>query len=132
LAALLDVPLLAAAQNVVPVAVTAAESVERLFVTADEICWQDAYDFLPDGSVVCRLSIRSGEAWITKVDVGSPSEQKDPGDRHKAAVSDALKRAAVKFGIGRYLYSAPPQWADYDPNKRRFVRNPVSPDCLTR
>jgi hypothetical protein len=41
------------------------------------------------------------------MDVGGPSEQPDEGDRVKAAFSDALKRAAVKFGIGRYLYRLP-------------------------
>jgi len=38
LAALLDVPLMAAAQNVVPVAVTAAESVEKLRSWASGRC----------------------------------------------------------------------------------------------
>src|SRR5438270_5425350 len=42
--------------------------------------WQDEYTPLPDGSVVCRLQIRLGEHWITKMDVGSPSEQPDLGD----------------------------------------------------
>jgi hypothetical protein len=89
--------------------------------------WQDEYEFLPDGSVVCRLRIRLGGEWITKVDVGGPSEQPDEGDRRKAAVSDALKRAAVKFGIGRYLYRLPQQWAEYDAKKRQFVRKPTLP-----
>ena len=31
--------------------------------------WQDEYEFLPDGSVVCRLRLRVGDEWITKVDV---------------------------------------------------------------
>jgi hypothetical protein len=69
--------------------------------------WQDDYELLPDGSVVCRLRLRLGGEWITKVDVGGPSEQPDGGDRLKAAFSDSLKRAAVKFGIGRYLYRLP-------------------------
>ena len=66
--------------------------------------WQDEYETLADSSVVCRLKLKLGEHWVTKMDVGSPSEQPDSGDRMKAAFSDALKRAAVKFGIGRYLY----------------------------
>jgi hypothetical protein len=66
--------------------------------------WQDEYEILADGSVMCRLKLKLGGEWITKTDVGSPSEQPDGGDRLKAAFSDALKRAAVKFGIGRYLY----------------------------
>src|SRR5947199_8666902 len=91
--------------------------------------WQDRYQLLPDNSVMCRLRLRIGDRWITKADVGGPSEQPDGGDRRKAAFSDALKRAAVKFGIGRYLYRLPQQWADYDPQKRRFVRDPILPQA---
>src|ERR1700760_370682 len=85
--------------------------------------WQDDYECLPDGSVVCRLRLRLGNDWVTKVDVGGPSEQPDGGDRLKAAFSDALKRAAVKFGIGRYLYRLGTQWVDYDPQKKRFTKD---------
>jgi hypothetical protein len=89
--------------------------------------WQDDYECLPDGSVVCRLRLRLGDEWVTKVDVGGPSEQPDGGDRLKAAFSDALKRAAVKFGIGRYLYRVPSQWVDYDPKRRQFAKTPTLP-----
>jgi Rad52/22 family double-strand break repair protein len=93
--------------------------------------WQDDYQLLPDNSVLCRLRLRIGKKWVTKMDVGGPSEQPDGGDRLKAAVSDALKRAAVKFGIGRYLYRLPQQWADYDPVKRQFTSPPRLPDWAT-
>lgn len=89
--------------------------------------WQDDYECLPCGSVVCRLRVKLGEEWLTKVDVGSPSEQPNDGDKLKAAFSDALKRAAVKFGVGRYLYRVPSQWCDYDPQKKRFVTPPQLP-----
>jgi hypothetical protein len=59
--------------------------------------------------------------------VGGQSEQPDGGDRTKAAFSDALMRAAVKFGVGRYLYRLPSQWCDYDPQTRRFVKEPALP-----
>jgi hypothetical protein len=85
---------------------------------------------LPDGSVVCRLKVRLGNDWITKMDVGAPSEQPDEGDRRKAAFSDALKRAAVKFGIGRYLYRLKDLWVDYDPQRRAFARPPMLPPAL--
>jgi hypothetical protein len=77
--------------------------------------------------VVCRLRLRLGDEWITKMDVGGQSEQPDEGDRRKAAFSDALKRAAVKFGVGRYLYRLPQQWCDYDPQKKQFTRTPALP-----
>jgi len=89
--------------------------------------WQDEYQLLPDNSVMCRLRLKLGRRWITKMDVGSPSEQPDGGDRLKAAFSDALKRAAVKFGIGRFLYRLPQQWCDYDPAKKQFVSTPKLP-----
>src|SRR5262245_39779524 len=90
--------------------------------------WQDDYQLLPDNSVLCRLRLRIENKWVTKMDVGGQSEQPDGGDRLKAAVSDALKRAAVKFGIGRYLYRLPQQWADYDPVRRQFTSRPRLPD----
>jgi hypothetical protein len=63
--------------------------------------WQDDYQCL--GSVACRLRCRIGREWLTKVDVGGPSEQPDAGDRLKSAFIDSLKRAAVKVAVGRYL-----------------------------
>jgi hypothetical protein len=89
--------------------------------------WSDEYQLLPDGSVVCRLTCRFGELTVTKSDVGSPSEQKDEGDRMKAAFSDALKRAAVKFGIGRYLYRLGGTWADYDAQRKQIAKPPALP-----
>jgi hypothetical protein len=83
--------------------------------------WRDEYTVLPGGEVECRLSLRIAGTWITKADVGSPSEQPDGGDRMKAAYSDALKRAAVKFGVGRFLYRTGHAWHDYDPQKKQFA-----------
>ncbi len=83
--------------------------------------WRDEYEFRPDG-VLCKLSVRIEEEWITRVDVGSFSEQQDEGDRLKAAVSDALKRAAVKFGVGRYLYRLPTRWRAWNAQYKRFEK----------
>lgn len=60
-----------------------------------------------NGVAHCTLSVwfPTRSEWVSRDDVGSESEQKDPGDRTKAAVSDSIKRAAVHFGIGRYLYT---------------------------
>lgn len=89
--------------------------------------WQDEYQILTDGSVMCRLRIKLGKRWITKTDVGSPSEQPDVGDRLKAAFSDALKRAAVKFGMGRYLYRLTAEWVNYDPATKKITQRPSLP-----
>jgi hypothetical protein len=100
---------------------------DRLDDVLGTINWQDEYECLPDGSVICRLKLRIGGEWITKMDVGSPSEQPDGGDRMKAAFSDSLKRAAVKFGVGRYLYKLTSNWVQYDPQKRQFAVKPSLP-----
>jgi hypothetical protein len=89
--------------------------------------WSDTYDVRADGSVLCRLEVVVDGRSVVRSDVGSPSDQPDSGDRLKAAVSDALKRAAIKFGIGRYLYRLPKQWVDYDSQKRQIAQTPQLP-----
>jgi hypothetical protein len=91
------------------------------------LSWSDAYDTLPNGSVVCRLEVPIDGKPVVKCDVGSPSDQPDEGDRLKAAFSDALKRAAVKFGLGRYIYRLPRFWTDYDPQRREIKAVPQLP-----
>jgi hypothetical protein len=44
---------------------------------------------------------------ITRCDIGEAGDI----EKSKAAVSDALKRAAVHFGVGRWLYDMGTQWA---------------------
>lgn len=90
--------------------------------------WQDAYQVLPNNNVICKLRVKVGDDWIERSDVGSQSDQPDEGDRMKSAFSDALKRAAVKFGIGRYLYRLPQQWVDYDAQTRQIKSPPRLPD----
>lgn len=58
--------------------------------------WSDSYTPLPDGSVACTITIGG----ISKTDVGVPSKI----EPQKGAFSDAFKRAAVKWGVGRDLY----------------------------
>ena len=55
---------------------------------------------------------------VTKSDAGEASGEDEP---LKAAVSDAIKRAAVHFKIGRYLYYLPDLWSPYDPQKKRWL-----------
>jgi hypothetical protein len=73
--------------------------------------WQDDYSVLDvqRGIVLCRLTIGG----ITRSDVGEGHSDANP-EHVKSGVSDALKRAAVKFGVGRYLYDLPAVWADLD------------------
>src|SRR5439155_10124683 len=58
---------------------------------------------------------------VTKCDAGEAAAEDEP---LKAAVSDALKRCAVHFGVARYLYYLPQTWVPYDAQKRRFTETP--------
>lgn len=62
--------------------------------------WQDHYREV-SGNVYCDLQIRVDGEWVTKSDCGSESNI----EAEKGQASDAFKRAAVKWGIGRFLYS---------------------------
>jgi hypothetical protein len=105
--------------------ISARHVMDRLDEVVGPSAWQDEFFVLASGDVTCRLSVRLGAEWVTKQDVGSQSEQPDDGDKMKAGFSDALKRSAVKFGIGRYLYTGRPlPWADFDPKTKKFVNDP--------
>jgi hypothetical protein len=112
--------------------IDARDVMDRLDEVLGNGNWYDHYQVLNDGCVICSLAVRYGDGdlgpeWVVKQDVGTQSEQPDGGDRLKAAFSDALKRAAIKFGIGRYLYRLPIQWADYDSMKKQFRAPPNLP-----
>lgn len=69
--------------------------VERL----NHVCphlWFDEYQALEGGKLMCRLTVDE----ISRRDIGE-------GYAGKGLYSDALKRAAVKFGVGVSLYAVP-------------------------
>ena len=76
--------------------------------------WHDAYEVLPKDGGTFAVKARLTVLGVTKEDVGE-------GDSLKAAFSDALKRAAVKFGVGRHLYRMEKTWVDYDEKSGRFT-----------
>jgi len=61
--------------------------------------WSDSYVEI-SGSLFCKISIKVDGQWISKMDCGSESAI----ESEKGQASDAFKRAAVKWGIGRFLY----------------------------
>lgn len=107
--------------------IDARDVMDRLDQVLGPASWRDEYQVLPCGAVLCRLHLRLDGEWIAKEDAGGQSDQDDVGDKMKAAFSDALKRAAVKWGIGRYLYSIPKAWVAYDGDRRQLKETPPLP-----
>ncbi|MFD2607877.1 Rad52/Rad22 family DNA repair protein [Deinococcus taklimakanensis] len=94
----------------------------------DAICpdaWTFEIEVIPgteQPTVKGRLTVLG----VTREDIG----EAQPGELGtlKAASSDALKRCAVQFGIGRYLYDLPRQWVDWNDARREAVSPPQLPD----
>lgn len=85
--------------------------------------WQDSYREI-GGELFCTISAwdEKKQQWVSKEDVGTASYT----EKEKGRASDAFKRACVKHGIARELYSAPFIWisaqqCDIRPVKDKFA-----------
>ena len=85
------------------------------------------------GGLMCVISLRIGDEWVSKADVAQQDEvsedasnpEKDREIAVKGAASDAFKRAAVQWGIGRYLYSFEAPWVNLE--QERYIARDEMP-----
>jgi len=99
--------------------IDARDVMERLDGVMSSENWSDEYMETHSGRVICSLTLyfEDLDRWVTKSDgAGSTGTEGEKG-----AISDAFKRAAVKFGVGRYLYSINSGWIDLE--KGRIPRS---------
>lgn len=86
----------------------------------DEVCgpagWGCDYDSAGPG-VVCSISIWVDGQWVTKSDGAGATDIEGV----KGAYSDAFKRAAVRWGIGRYLYGMDSPWVGLNPKWNKEI-----------
>lgn len=72
----------------------------------DEVCgvenWQSRHKE-EKGNLFCEIGIYIKGRWIWKSDVGTESNI----ERQKGEASDSFKRAAVMWGVGRFVYDYP-------------------------
>ena len=68
--------------------------------------WQDSFSETAKGRVIATISLRLDGEWISKSDGAGDTAV----EGEKGALSDAFKRAGVKWRIGRYLYDMPSIW----------------------
>lgn len=89
----------------------------------DDVCgpagWSDSYAETPKGRVIGTIAIRIGDEWVSKSDGAGDTDVEGA----KGGMSDAFKRAAVKWGIGRYLYDLPVVWADCESYERNSKKH---------
>jgi hypothetical protein len=84
--------------------------------------WQCRYSHA-EGKTVCEIGVLVGDTWIWRAGGAGDTDV----EAEKGAISDAFKRAAVLFGIGRYLYSLPNKWVPIKAKGRSFVLDGVPP-----
>jgi hypothetical protein len=79
----------------------------------DKSCvWSDRY-YSEGGLLFCEITIYADGREYKRTDTGSESNV----DKEKGHSSDAFKRAAVKFGVGRFLYSLGMKYLPANENK---------------
>lgn len=94
--------------------VDARAVMDRLDSVAGPQFWQCNYTPIGPTSIVCNLGIAFNNAWVWKADGAGETDY----EAQKGMLSDAFKRAAVRFGVGRYLYDLPSPWVAIDEHKR--------------
>jgi len=77
----------------------------------DTVCgpenWKNEYRDWKGNSQLCGISIRINNEWVTKWDGADNTNIEGT----KGGLSDSMKRSAVQWGIGRYLYKLPTTFA---------------------
>lgn len=77
--------------------------------------WRNEYAAGPQGGVLCGISIYLPKAdgggchWVTKWDGAENTDIEGV----KGGLSNSMKRAAVQWGIGRFLYECSEEWATF-------------------
>jgi Rad52/22 family double-strand break repair protein len=97
--------------------IDARDVMERL----DEVCtpagWQRRYVPMGDISKCCEIGVRIETEWIWKADGAGATDY----EAEKGAYSDSFKRAAVNWGVGRYLYDIASPWVALEARGRSLV-----------
>lgn len=108
--------------------IDARDVMERLDDVVGPGCWQCRYPHAT-GKTVCEIGIYLAHVgknpeyavnvdpqWVWKADGAGDTDV----EAEKGALSDAFKRAAVRWGIGRYLYDLESVWVEIEPAGKSF------------
>lgn len=80
----------------------------------DEVCgldWQVRHPWAVGSKLACEIGIKIDGEWRWRGDGAGESDV----EAEKGAFSDSFKRAAVRWGVGRYLYDAESPWVELEP-----------------
>ncbi|MFG1302130.1 Rad52/Rad22 family DNA repair protein [Xanthobacter sp. V3C-3] len=89
--------------------IDARDVMDRLDSVVGPANWRRVHPHA-NGRTLCSLEIKIGGEWVAKEDGAGDTDV----EAEKGALSDAFKRAAVNWGIGRYLYDLPSPWVEIE------------------
>lgn len=96
--------------------IDARDVMERLDFVCGPAGWERRHPHV-GGTTTCEIAIWvEGRGWVVKTDGAGDTDV----EAEKGSLSDSFKRAAVNWGIGRYLYSLPAPWVELVPAGRSF------------
>jgi hypothetical protein len=90
--------------------IDARDVMERLDAVVGPVMWQNDYTPMPNNTTCCRIGLCIDGEWVWKANGAGATDI----EGEKGAYSDAFKRAAVLWGIGRYLYAIETPWIELD------------------
>jgi hypothetical protein len=106
--------------------IDARDVMERL----DKACgfgnWQCRYTLADNGLLICEIGLRIDGEWLWRANGAGDTQV----EAEKGKCSDAFKRAAVVWGIGRYLYGMPSPYVAIDQHGK-WDKDPALPDWAT-
>lgn len=102
-----------------------ARDVMRRFDDVFGLNWQCRYSHA-ENKTICEIGVKLDGEWVWRAGGAGDTDI----EAEKGAISDAFKRAAVLWGVGRYLYELPNEWVEVDESKR-LKRQPSLPKWAT-
>lgn len=91
---------------------------KRLDEAVGAMNWTNEFMLWQDKAQICGIGLYDAErgTWVMKYD-GAENTDIEPV---KGGLSDSFKRAAVLWGIGRYLYDMASIWVEIEPNGKSW------------
>lgn len=105
-------------KSIVLAYVTNRAIMERLDEVFGVAGWRNEYSEWRDKGVLCTISCNIDGQWISKSDGADATNF----EATKGGFSASMKRAAVQWGIGRYLYNLTEQWVDIKENGQNYIK----------
>lgn len=97
--------------------IDARDVMERLDAVCGPENWQAIYTDAGNGKTCCQIGINVKGNWVWKSNGAGETDF----EADKGAFSDAFKRAAVLWGVGRYLYGLDSPWVEIEARGKSYT-----------